>query len=152
MAKVQCFSRQQHSQGAVHCMSRFMRALVAGAVQMLEQGFSADSADYDGRTALMLCAGKGHTGAQCPGCAMPCASCLPRIMPVRWSTSNMVLLSSDQPSLLMLQLWALAMCGLAEMSLAALVLILGLELAPEPVSSLLQAETPTFLSSSCSLR
>ncbi len=43
-----------------------MRALVAGAVQMLEQGFSADSADYDGRTALMLCAGKGHTGAQTP--------------------------------------------------------------------------------------
>ena len=41
-----------------------MRAVVAGAVQMLEQGFSADSADYDGRTALMLCAGKGHTGAQ----------------------------------------------------------------------------------------
>lgn len=30
---------------------------------MLEQGFDADSADYDGRTALMLSAGKGHTGA-----------------------------------------------------------------------------------------
>lgn len=43
-----------------------MRALVAGAVQMLEQGFSADSADYDGRTALMLCAGKGHAGAHSP--------------------------------------------------------------------------------------
>ncbi|KAK9840789.1 hypothetical protein WJX81_004819 [Elliptochloris bilobata] len=28
---------------------------------MLEQGFSADSADYDGRSALMLSAGKGHT-------------------------------------------------------------------------------------------
>ena len=27
---------------------------------MLQQGFSADSADYDGRTALMLAAAKGH--------------------------------------------------------------------------------------------
>ena len=32
------------------------------SAQMLEQGFDADSADYDGRTALMLSAGKGHTG------------------------------------------------------------------------------------------
>ena len=30
------------------------------AAQMLQQGFSADSADYDGRTALMLAAAKGH--------------------------------------------------------------------------------------------
>jgi hypothetical protein len=36
---------------------------------MLEQGFSADSADYDGRTALMLSAGKGHAGAA----AVPCS-------------------------------------------------------------------------------
>ena len=50
-----------------------MRVLVAGAVQMLEQGFSVDSADYDGRTALMLCAGKGHAGAQTPDvqCLVP---------------------------------------------------------------------------------
>ncbi len=36
--------------------------------QMLEQGFSADSADYDGRTALMLSAGKGHAGAAAAPC------------------------------------------------------------------------------------
>ena len=28
--------------------------------QMLQQGFAPDSADYDGRTALMLAAAKGH--------------------------------------------------------------------------------------------
>ena len=28
--------------------------------QMLQQGFAPDSADYDGRTALMLAAVKGH--------------------------------------------------------------------------------------------
>ena len=70
-------------------------------------------------------------------------------MPVRWFASNVMLLSSDQPLLLMLQLSALAMCSLAKKNLAALVLIVGLELAPEPVSLVLRAETPTFLSSSC---
>ena len=29
-------------------------------LQMLQQGFAPDSADYDGRTALMLAAVKGH--------------------------------------------------------------------------------------------
>ena len=29
-------------------------------LQMLQQGFAPDSADYDGRTALMLAAAKGH--------------------------------------------------------------------------------------------
>ena len=37
------------------------------AAQMLEQGFDADSADYDGRTALMFSAGKGHTGGTAHG-------------------------------------------------------------------------------------
>ena len=53
-----------------------------------------------------------------------------------------LLLSSDQPALLMLQLSALA--SLAEKHLAALVLIVGLALAPEPVSLALRAETPIF--------
>ena len=32
------------------------------APQMLQQGFDCEQADYDGRTALMLAAAKGHTG------------------------------------------------------------------------------------------
>ena len=30
--------------------------------QMLQQGFDCEQADYDGRTALMLAAAKGHAG------------------------------------------------------------------------------------------
>ena len=43
------------------------------AAQMLEQGFDSNSADYDGRTALMLSAGKGHTGVRCSSCALAAA-------------------------------------------------------------------------------
>ncbi len=31
-------------------------------MQMLQQGFDCQKADYDGRNALMLAAAKGHTG------------------------------------------------------------------------------------------
>lgn len=49
----------------VDCLEIDFFVLLAGLLQMLQQGFAPDSADYDGRRALMLAAVKGHSEV-CP--------------------------------------------------------------------------------------
>lgn len=68
----------------VKSISRRVLTCVWRLLQMLRQGFAVDSSDYDGRTALMLAAAKGHAdvvnsllAAGCdPQVGLRCHQCL----------------------------------------------------------------------------